>query len=114
MKRKNNDDDELLKAVIYKLIGKISFFVGVPMGLGLAFFHLFRELKEKQVWDAPLWMPFLTTLLTFRASTVGIAYEALSTSLDAKREGSFLRLEQVQKNWALSTSMMLTRYCFGA
>ncbi|KAK7315141.1 hypothetical protein VNO77_33673 [Canavalia gladiata] len=96
---KNNGDDELPKEVMYRITGRILFAVGVPMGLGLAFLHLFGELKDAQVWDAPLWVPFLTTFLTFGASTIGIAYGALSTSLDAEKKGSFLGLEQVQKNW---------------
>ncbi|XP_027359039.1 uncharacterized protein PAM68-like [Abrus precatorius] len=96
---KNNEDDELPKEVMYRVTGRILFCVGVPMGLGLAFLHLFGELKERQVWDAPLWVPFLTTLLTFGASTIGIAYGALSTSLDSEKKGSFLGLEQVQNNW---------------
>ncbi|KAG4939620.1 hypothetical protein AAZX31_16G161600 [Glycine max] len=101
MRRKNNDDDddELPQEVMYRLIGRILFSVGVPMGLGLALLGLFGELKEKHVWDAPLWLPFLTTLLTFGASSLGIAYGALSTSLDAEKEGSFLGVEQLQKNW---------------
>ncbi|RDX90066.1 putative protein PAM68-like protein, partial [Mucuna pruriens] len=96
---KSNDDDELSTEVMYRVIRRILFSVGVPMGLGLGFLYLFGELKEKHVWDAPLWLPFLTTFLTFGASTVGIAYGALSTSLDAEKEGSFLGLEQIQKNW---------------
>lgn len=69
------------------------------MGLGLAFLHLFGELKEHQVWEAPLWLPFTTTFLTFGASALGIAYGTLSTSLDAERKGSVLGLEEVQRNW---------------
>ncbi|KAK7270901.1 hypothetical protein RJT34_26407 [Clitoria ternatea] len=97
--RQNNEDDELPKEVMYRVVGRILFSVGVPMCLGLASMHLFGELKEKQVWDAPLWVPFLTILITFGASALGIAYGALSTSLDAEREGSLLGLEQIQKNW---------------
>ncbi|KAK7380379.1 hypothetical protein VNO78_32889 [Psophocarpus tetragonolobus] len=99
MRGKYNDDDELPKSVMYRVIRRILFSVGVPMALGLALMHIFGELKEQHVWTAPLWLPFLTTLLTFGASTVGIAYGALSTSLDEEEQGSFFGVEQVQKNW---------------
>ncbi|KAJ1404403.1 PAM68-like [Sesbania bispinosa] len=98
-RRDNNEDDEIPREVFYRIIRRILFSVGVPMGLGLAFLHLYGELKDRQIWDAPLWVPFMTTLLTFGASALGIAYGTLSTSLDAEREGSFLGLDEVQKNW---------------
>ncbi|KAL2334795.1 hypothetical protein Fmac_016008 [Flemingia macrophylla] len=100
LRRRNNDGDEDLPTpVMYRLIRRILFSVVVPMGLGLTFLHVFGVLKENQVYDAPLWLPFVTTLLTFGASSIGIAYGALSTSLEEESEGSFLGLEQFQKNW---------------
>ena len=99
-KGKNNDgDDEIPKEVFNRIIVRILVSVGVPMGLGLALLYVFGELKERGIWDMPMWIPFLTTFLTFGASTLGIAYGTLSTSLDAEREGSFLGLNEVQKNW---------------
>ncbi|KAI4347595.1 hypothetical protein L6164_008396 [Bauhinia variegata] len=100
--KKNNDgdgDDEIPQEVYNKMILRICVSVGVPMALGLAFLHIFGVLRELQIWDAPKWVPFLTSLTTFGASTLGIAYGALSTSLDRDVEGSFLGLEEVQKNW---------------
>nr|KYP61918.1 hypothetical protein KK1_016432 [Cajanus cajan] len=99
MRKKNKDDEDLPTSVMYRIIRRILVSVVVPMGLGLAFLHLFGELKENKVYDAPLWLPFVTTLLTFGASSIGIAYGTLSTSLEEEKEGSFLGFEQVQKNW---------------
>ncbi|BAU02231.1 hypothetical protein LR48_Vigan10g107900 [Vigna angularis] len=103
IRRKNIDDedadDELPSTVIYRIIRRILFCVGVPMGLGLMFMHIFGVLRENQVYDAPRWLAFMTAFLTFGASSVGIAYGALSASLDAEKDGSFLGVEQIQKNW---------------
>ncbi|KAK2366790.1 protein PAM68, chloroplastic [Trifolium repens] len=84
---------------MYRIIGRILFSVLVPMALGLSFLHLYGELKEREIWNGPLWIPFLTTLVTFGASALGIAYGVLSTSLDAEREGSLLGFQEVEKNW---------------
>lgn len=100
-KNKNNDDDdEIPKEVMYRIIGRILFSVLVPLALGLSFLHLYGELKDRQIFNAPLWVPFVTTLVLFGASGLGIAYGVLSTSLDAEREGSLLGFEEVEKNWA--------------
>ncbi|XP_057446005.1 uncharacterized protein PAM68-like [Lotus japonicus] len=93
------EDEELPRVVLYRIIGRILFSVGVPLVLGLALLDLYGELKDRGIWDAPLWIPFTTTLLTFGASTLGIAYGTLSASLDAEREGTFLGLNEVQRNW---------------
>ncbi|MQJ84096.1 DUF3464 family protein, partial [Escherichia coli] len=98
-KGKNNEDDEIPQVVFNRMIVRILVSVVAPMGLGLAILYVLGELKEQQVWDFPMWVPFSTTLLTFGASALGIAYGTLSTSLDAGREGSFLGLNEVQKNW---------------
>ncbi|KAB1204905.1 hypothetical protein CJ030_MR7G015261, partial [Morella rubra] len=95
----DDDDDELPRVVIDRIIARILAFVGVPMGAGLALLYIFGFVKEQHIWDFPLWIPFLTTLLTFGASTMGIAYGALSTSWDPERKGSVLGLEEAQKNW---------------
>ncbi|ESW24153.1 hypothetical protein PHAVU_004G106700 [Phaseolus vulgaris] len=97
-KKNNDDDDELPRPVIYRIIRRILFSVGVPMGLGLIFLHIFGVLRENQVYDAPRWLAFITAFLTFGASSVGIAYGALSASMEEK-DGSFLGVEQIQKNW---------------
>lgn len=100
-KNPNNkeDEDEIPKVVLYRIIGRILFSVLVPMALGLSFLHLYGELKDRQIWNAPLWVPFLTTLITFGASSLGIAYGVLSSSLDEEREGTLFGLQEVEKNW---------------
>lgn len=98
-KTNNDDDDEVPQVVYYRMITRILTFVGVPMAVGLALLHIFGVIKEQQMWDVPLWLPFTTTFLTFGASTMGIAYGALSTSWDPERKGSVFGFEEVQKNW---------------
>jgi hypothetical protein len=95
----NDEEDEIPTVVMYRIIGRILFSVLVPMALGLSFLHLYGELKEREIWNGPLWIPFMTTLITFGASALGIAYGVLSTSLDAEREGSLLGFQEVEKNW---------------
>lgn len=97
--KKNDDNDEIPQEVYNRMIKRILISVGFPMGLGLAFLQLFGVLKENQIWDVPLWIPFITTLFTFGASALGIAYGSLSTSFDAERKESLLGLEEVQRNW---------------
>ncbi|XP_059433874.1 uncharacterized protein PAM68-like [Corylus avellana] len=98
-KTNNNDDEEVPQAVFNRIIVRILAFVLVPMGLGLAFLHIFGVIKEQHLWDVPLWLPLLTTFLTFGASTFGIAYGALSTSWDEEKKGSILGLEEARENW---------------
>ncbi|KAK4431428.1 putative protein PAM68-like [Sesamum alatum] len=95
-----NDDDKIPEVVWERMISRILFYVGVPLGIGFACLQVFGVLKEQELWDVPKWLPFLTTFITFGASTLGIVYGSLSTSLDAEEEGSFLGLEQLEKNWA--------------
>lgn len=75
------------------------FFVGVPLVIGFTVLLSINALKEQGLWDAPKWVPFVTTFVTFGTSTLGIAYGSLSTSLDADEKGSVLGFEQVGKNW---------------
>ncbi|KAE9617397.1 hypothetical protein Lal_00035033 [Lupinus albus] len=98
-KGKKNEDDEIPQEVFNKMIVRILVSVLVPMGSGLAILYVLGELKEQHVWDFPMWVPFSTTLLTFGASALGIVYGTLSTSLDVEKEGTFLGLNEVQKNW---------------
>ncbi|KAL1357654.1 hypothetical protein HN51_009536 [Arachis hypogaea] len=97
---KNKDkDDEIPREVFNRIIVRILVSVLAPMGLGLGILYVFGELKVRHIWDMPMWVPFMTTFLTFGASTLGIAYGALSTSLDKDREGTFLGLNELQNNW---------------
>ncbi|XP_057462218.1 uncharacterized protein PAM68-like [Actinidia eriantha] len=96
----SDDDDEKIPEVVFeRMIARILFYVGAPMATGIAFLQVFGVLKEQNLWDVPIWLPFLTTFVTFGASALGIAYGTLSTSWDPKRKGSLLGFEEAQKNW---------------
>ncbi|KDP22218.1 hypothetical protein JCGZ_26049 [Jatropha curcas] len=94
-----NEDDEIPKEVSNRIIIRILVSVGLPMAVGLAFLNFFEVVKEQGLFDVPVWIPFLTTFVTFGASALGIAYGALSTSWDANKKGSLLGLEEAQQNW---------------
>ncbi|KAJ7974135.1 protein PAM68, chloroplastic [Quillaja saponaria] len=98
-KNNDDDDDEIPQAVFQRIIVRILVSVGLPMATGLALLNVFGLIKEQHLWDVPQWLPFLTTFITFGASTLGIAYGTLSTSWDEEKKGSFLGLEEAQKNW---------------
>ncbi|KGN61652.1 uncharacterized protein PAM68-like [Cucumis sativus] len=94
-----DDDDEIPEAVYSRIITRILAFVGIPMAFGVTLLKIFQAIKEQNLWDVPIWVPFFTTFLTFGASTMGIAYGTLSTSLDPEKKGSVLGWEEAQKNW---------------
>ncbi|KAF5743502.1 hypothetical protein HS088_TW08G00086 [Tripterygium wilfordii] len=98
--RTSEDDDEIPKEVFYRIIKRILVSVGVPMALGLLSLQIFGVIIEQKLWDVPRWVPILATLLTFGSSTIGLAYGALSASLDPEKKGSVLGLEEAQQNWA--------------
>ncbi|MED6118316.1 hypothetical protein PIB30_001545 [Stylosanthes scabra] len=98
-KKKDKDEDELPREVFNRIIVRIMVSVFAPMSLGLGSLYVFGELKVRNIWDMPMWVPFITLFLTFGASTLGIAYGALSASLDKDREGTFLGLNELQNNW---------------
>ncbi|PON58206.1 hypothetical protein PanWU01x14_168050 [Parasponia andersonii] len=93
------NDEEIPQVVFDRMIVRILVSVGTPMATGLALLKIFSIFKEQGLWDAPIWLPLLTTLLTFGVSSFGIAYGALSTSWDERSKGSLLGLEEVQRNW---------------
>ncbi|XWS48481.1 hypothetical protein CRYUN_Cryun13aG0081100 [Craigia yunnanensis] len=64
------------------MIAIILVSVGVPLATGLALLHLFGVVKKQNLWDVSLWLPFLTTFITFGTSTLGIPYGTLSASWD--------------------------------
>ncbi|XP_028792193.1 uncharacterized protein PAM68-like [Neltuma alba] len=72
-KKKNDDNDEIPQEVYNRMIVRILVSVGLPMGLGLAFLQIFGVLKEKQLWDVPLWLPFNNNSVNIGASALGIA-----------------------------------------
>ncbi|KAL8233666.1 hypothetical protein R6Q59_019766 [Mikania micrantha] len=99
MKEDADADDKIPDVVMQRMIGRILFNVGVPMVTGLGLLQVFSVIKEQNLWQIPRWLPFLTTFITFGASTLGIAYGTLSTSWDAENKGSVLGFEEAKKNW---------------
>ncbi|VVB15745.1 unnamed protein product [Arabis nemorensis] len=93
------DDPPIPQEVFERMMGRIVVSVGTPLGLGVAILKLFDVLKDRNVWDVPLWVPFLTTLVTFGASALGIAYGSLSTNLDPTKTNSVFGLDEVKENW---------------
>lgn len=93
------DDPPIPQEVFERMMGRIVVSVGTPLGLGVAVLKLLDILKDKNVWDVPLWVPFLTTLVTFGASALGIAYGSLSTNLDPTKTNSLFGLEEAKENW---------------
>ncbi|GMH08952.1 hypothetical protein Nepgr_010792 [Nepenthes gracilis] len=96
---KEDHDDQIPQVVTERMTGRIFAFVGLPMAAGLAMLQAFSILKDRQLWDVPLWLPFLTTLVTFGMSTLGIVFGTLSSSLDPRKQGSFLGIEEAKQNW---------------
>ncbi|XP_010261351.1 PREDICTED: uncharacterized protein PAM68-like [Nelumbo nucifera] len=95
----DDDDDKIPSVVFERMIVRILFYVGTPMAIGVALLPVFETLKDRHIWDVPLWLPFLTTLVAFGTSALGIAYGTLSTSWDPDKKGSLLGWEEAQKNW---------------
>ncbi|KAL4557034.1 hypothetical protein LXL04_035204 [Taraxacum kok-saghyz] len=98
-KKKEEADDKIEDVVMQRIITRILFNVGVPLVTGLGLLQVFSVIKEQNLWQIPRWLPFLTTFITFGASTLGIAYGTLSTSWDAEEKGSILGFEEAKQNW---------------
>uniref|UniRef100_A0A1J3H4M2 Uncharacterized protein PAM68-like n=1 Tax=Noccaea caerulescens TaxID=107243 RepID=A0A1J3H4M2_NOCCA len=94
-----DDDPPIPQEVFERMMGRIVVSVGTPLGLGVAILKLLEVLKDRNVWDVPLWVPFLTTLVTFGSSALGIAYGSLSTNLDPTKTNSVFGLEEAKENW---------------
>ncbi|KAJ4705944.1 Protein PAM68, chloroplastic [Melia azedarach] len=95
----NNEEDHLPQVVLERMIVRILVSVGVPLATGIALLYFLGVVKEKQLFNVPLWLPLLTTFLTFGMSAVGIAYGSLSSSWDADKKGSLLGVEEAKQNW---------------
>ncbi|KAH7538103.1 uncharacterized protein PAM68-like [Ziziphus jujuba] len=95
----NGDNEEIPQVVFERMLVRIAVSVGLPMAVGIAVLKFFGVVKEQQLWDVPLWVPFLTTLFFFGTSALGLPYGALSTSWNPDKKGSLLGLEEAQQNW---------------
>lgn len=93
------DDDKIPSVVFDRMIRRIVTSVAAPMALGVVLLKLIDLLKEKQLWDVPLWVTFVTTFVFFGSSVLGVAYGSLSTSWDPEKNGSFLGFEEAKQNW---------------
>lgn len=95
----DEDDDKIPQVVLDRMIVRILVYVGVPLVTGMVILQGFSIVKEQNLVDIPVWLPFLTTFITFGASALGIAIGTLSASWDPDRKGSLLGLEEAQRNW---------------
>lgn len=96
----NDDEDEKIPTEVWeRIIGRILFYVGAPLVGGVILLQIFDIIKQQKLLDLPIWLPFLTTFITFGASALGAAYGTLSASWDPEKQGSFIGLEEAQKNW---------------
>lgn len=95
----NDGDDDIPPDVFNRMIRRMLFSVGTPMALGIGFLYVLSLLEKNSIWEVPGWLPFLTILLSFGTSAMGIAYATLTTSWDNNKEGSLLGWEEAQKNW---------------
>ncbi|KAG6525639.1 uncharacterized protein PAM68-like [Zingiber officinale] len=95
----SSEDDEIPQVVLDRMLRRILISVGGPMASGFVLLYLEGLVKKGGLWEVPAWLPFLTILLSFGTSAMGIAYGTLSSSWDPEREGSLLGWEQAQKNW---------------
>ncbi|CAL9243283.1 unnamed protein product [Arabidopsis halleri] len=93
------DDPPIPQEVFERMMGRIVVSVGTPLGLGVAILKILEVLKDRNLWDVPLWVPFLTTLVTFGSSALGIAYGSLSTNLDPTKTNSLFGLKEAKENW---------------
>lgn len=93
------EDDVVPEVVTNRMLQRITFTVGIPFVIGVAFFGLYYYLKAIKKVDIPEWLPLFTSLLTFGSAGAGITYGVLSASWDPKREGSLLGWKEAQLNW---------------
>lgn len=98
--QEDDDDDDKIPTIVFdRMIRRIMASVGLPLALGFTLLQVFSILKEKHVWDVPLWVTFITTFVLFGSSVLGVAYGSLSTSWDPEKKGSVLGFEEAKLNW---------------
>eukprot|EP00262_Sarcandra_glabra_P002054 TRINITY_DN12310_c0_g1_i1.p1 TRINITY_DN12310_c0_g1~~TRINITY_DN12310_c0_g1_i1.p1 ORF type:complete len:225 (-),score=39.50 TRINITY_DN12310_c0_g1_i1:44-637(-) len=93
------DEDTIPEIVTNRMMSRMGFSVGVPLGIGLMFFPLFYYLKVVVKLDVPNWVPFLVSFFFFGSALLGVSYGIVSSSWDPSREGSLLGWNEAQKNW---------------
>ncbi|MQL68547.1 hypothetical protein Taro_000856 [Colocasia esculenta] len=95
----NDEDDAIPQVVFDRMVRRVVASVATPMAGGVGLLFVMSTLKESGAWDVPAWLPFVTTLVCFGTSALGMAYGTLSTSWDPEREGSVLGWGEVRRNW---------------
>ncbi|XP_016200584.1 protein PAM68, chloroplastic [Arachis ipaensis] len=87
------------EVVTNRMISRMGFSVGIPLGIGLLFFPFFYYLKVGLKIDVPTWVPFIVSFFFFGSALLGVSYGIVSSSWDPLREGSLLGWNEAQKNW---------------
>ncbi|KAL5225066.1 hypothetical protein ABZP36_011705 [Zizania latifolia] len=68
-----DDDDERPQQVFDRILRRIVFMVGVPMASGVGRLNVYNALETSQGVTVPSsWLPFLTILIAFGTSSLGI------------------------------------------
>ncbi|KAJ3682061.1 hypothetical protein LUZ60_014634 [Juncus effusus] len=98
-KTDEEEDDEIPQEVFDRMMKRISFAVGIPIGSGILTVYLLDKLNKAHFYEPPYWLPYLIILASFGSGSLGIAYGTLSSSWDPDKEGSLFGLEQIEKNW---------------
>ncbi|KAK7307364.1 hypothetical protein VNO77_40350 [Canavalia gladiata] len=87
------------EVVTNRMMSRMAFSVGIPLGIGLLFFPFFYYLKVGLKIDVPTWVPFIVSFFFFGSALLGVSYGIVSSSWDPLREGSFWGWNEAQKNW---------------
>ncbi|KAG2440787.1 hypothetical protein HXX76_003643 [Chlamydomonas incerta] len=89
------------QVVVDRMFRRILVFTGVPVFTGMALFPLFYYLRVVMDIEYPLWIVYVSQVLTFGGGLFGITYGALSSSWDPTREGSAMGWSEMQANLAI-------------
>lgn len=91
--------DVIPEVVTNRMLSRMAFSVGIPLGVGLLFFPFFYYLKVGLKIDVPTWVPFIVSFFFFGSALLGVSYGIVSSSWDPLRKGSLLGWTEAQKNW---------------
>ncbi|KAG2496725.1 hypothetical protein HYH03_005138 [Edaphochlamys debaryana] len=92
---------ETPQVVADRMFSRIVLCSGIPVFTGMALLPVFYYLKVVMDIEAPLWLVYISQVLTFGGGLMGITYGAMSASWDPTREGSWLGLTEFQGNLAI-------------
>jgi CHASE2 domain-containing sensor protein len=87
------------EAVSQRMLKRMIFFSGIPVGLGILVFFASYVLITQGIAELPNVAVLLTTLACFGLSVIGLSYGALSASWEEDAVGSLLGMEQFQVNF---------------